>query len=80
MLSRRLLPSQAQVRSTTQRLSGTVYPINHGVFEFTGMTALPPFVVYAPVRLSSQERAAELARYCEALDGLVEREPQVKIG
>lgn len=61
-------------------LSALLYPINHGVFEFTGMTALPPFVVYGPVRLSSQERAAELARYCDELDGLVEREPQVRIG
>ena len=43
------------------------------------MTALPPFVVYGPVRLTLEERAVELSRYCDALDELVEREPQAEI-
>ena len=56
-----------------------LYPVNHGVFEFTGMTALPPFVVYGPVRLSPEGRASELAKYRDALDGLVAQEPRAMI-
>jgi len=42
-----------------------LYPINHGILGFVGFTVLDPFVVYAPVRQSDEERRAHLARYRE---------------
>jgi len=44
-----------------------LYPINHGILGFVGFTVLDPFVVYAPVRLSDEERGAHLARYRERI-------------
>jgi NAD(P)H dehydrogenase (quinone) len=44
-------------------IGALLYPINHGIFAFTGFTVVEPFVVYGPVRLSESERVAELARY-----------------
>ncbi|BAV50907.1 Quinone family NAD [Mesorhizobium loti] len=40
-----------------------LYPIHRGIFEFTGMTVIEPFVVYAPHRTSQAARVAELDRY-----------------
>lgn len=40
-----------------------LFPINHGIFYFTGFTPIEPFIVYSPVRLSDDQRAAELERY-----------------
>jgi NAD(P)H dehydrogenase (quinone) len=42
-----------------------LYPINHGILGFVGFTVLDPFTVYAPVRLSDEERRHHLARYRE---------------
>jgi len=42
-----------------------LFPINHGMLYFTGFTVIEPFLVHAPVRKSSEERAAELKRYRE---------------
>lgn len=47
-----------------------LFPINHGIFFFTGFTPLPPFMVYSPVRLSDEERAVHLARYRKTLEGI----------
>lgn len=44
-------------------MSSILFPINHGILNFVGFTVIEPFVVYAPVRLSPEERAADLARY-----------------
>jgi len=33
-----------------------LYPIQRGVFEFTGFEALPPFVAHGPNRISASER------------------------
>ncbi len=40
-----------------------LYPLNHGIFGFTGFTVLKPFVVYGPNRMSHLERREQLARY-----------------
>jgi NAD(P)H dehydrogenase (quinone) len=37
-----------------------LYPINHGILYFTGITPLEPHIVYSPVRLSDEERKKEL--------------------
>lgn len=58
-----------------QSLEKILYPIHRGILSFTGFTVLPPFVVYAPERLSMQERIAELARYSAVLNHLERIEP-----
>jgi len=40
-----------------------LYPLQHGLFGFTGFTALTPFVVYGPNRMSEADREEQLARY-----------------
>lgn len=42
-----------------------LFPINHGIFFFTGFAVIEPFLVHAPVRISADERAAYLLRYRE---------------
>lgn len=50
---------------------GTIlFPINHGMFAFTGFTVIEPFLVHAPVRISAEERAAHLERYRARVLGL----------
>ncbi|HUH85174.1 MAG TPA: NAD(P)H-dependent oxidoreductase [Stellaceae bacterium] len=46
-------------------IAAILFPINHGILYFTGFTVIEPFLVHAPVRKSTDERAAELARYRE---------------
>lgn len=43
------------------------YPINHGMLYLTGFDVIEAFLVHAPVRLSVDQRAAELARYRERI-------------
>jgi NAD(P)H dehydrogenase (quinone) len=38
-------------------------PIHRGILAFTGFTVIAPFVVYAPNRITAQERQAYLAEY-----------------
>ena len=40
-----------------------LFPINHGILNFVGFLVVEPFVVYAPSRLSPEDRLAHLARY-----------------
>ena len=40
-----------------------LFPINHGIFSFTGFTAVEPFLVHSPVRISAEDRSAQLDRY-----------------
>ena len=56
-------------------LNHLLYPIQHGMFAFTGMSVVPPFVVYGPARITPEEREIALSRYRDYLDQLFEREP-----
>lgn len=56
-------------------LDKILFHINHGMFYFTGMKVLPPFVAWAPVRLSPEQREEYLERYEERLGKLEELEP-----
>lgn len=47
-----------------------LFPIHRGLFGFTGMTALEPFVVYGPNRMEQDARRAELDRYARHLEHL----------
>ncbi|HTE40344.1 MAG TPA: NAD(P)H-dependent oxidoreductase [Steroidobacteraceae bacterium] len=42
-----------------------LHPIHRGILGFAGFTVVEPFVVYAPARISQEERADYLARYVE---------------
>jgi NAD(P)H dehydrogenase (quinone) len=64
---------------TTERFSpGGVYgpieqilkPVNRGVFEYLGLTALPPFTAYAAPRVDDAARAAYLSAWLARLDAL----------
>lgn len=40
-----------------------LFPINHGMFYFTGMKVVEPFICYGPVRKDDEERQNEHKRY-----------------
>lgn len=42
-----------------------LYPIQHGILEFTGFTVWDPFLVHAPQRMSLEERREQLRLYRE---------------
>ncbi len=46
-------------------MDSVLYPIHRGILEFVGFTVLEPFIVFAPQRMSHDDRAMHLARYCE---------------
>ena len=52
-----------------------LYPVHRGVLEFSGFEVLPPFVVYAPSRMTSAQREATLARLHERLSALPANPP-----
>ena len=52
-----------------------LFPIQHGMLYFTGMTVLPPFIAYSPVRKTPQERELEISRHTEYLENLDFLEP-----
>ncbi len=49
-----------------------LFPINHGIFAFTGFTVVEPFLVHSPVRISAEDRAAHLDRYEQRVLGLMD--------
>ncbi|OMP76122.1 MULTISPECIES: NAD(P)H-dependent oxidoreductase [unclassified Chitinophaga] len=49
-------------------------PINRGMLEFVGFSVLEPQVVYAPVRMTEEEREGVLRNYGERLKGIFEEE------
>lgn len=51
-------------------LDTILFPIHHGMLYFTGMTVLPPFISFAPVRKTPEERTEELTRYSAYLSNL----------
>lgn len=57
------------------QLDQILFPINHGMFYFTGMKVLPPFVSFAPVRKDDNERLAELERYVKYLEEIEFADP-----
>ena len=44
-------------------IGAILFPVNHGIFYFTGFTVIEPFLVHGPARMKDGERAAELERY-----------------
>lgn len=44
-----------------------LFPITHGVFSFTGMDALEPYIVYGPAYMTQEERTLVLDNYKKEL-------------
>jgi NAD(P)H dehydrogenase (quinone) len=51
-------------------IASILFPVNHGMFYFTGFTVIEPFLVHGPARMSPAERESHLARYRERVLGL----------
>ncbi len=56
-------------------LADLLFPLQHGVFWFTGMAALEPFAVYGSASLPEEEFAAAAEAYGRRLDGLFTEQP-----
>lgn len=52
-----------------------LFPLHHGIYYFAGMTALPPFVSFAPARSSEEELSGELERMRHYLSELENLKP-----
>ena len=58
---------------------GVLRPVHRGILRFTGFDVLAPLIVYGPVRLSDEQRAAALAAYAQRLRGIA-TEPPIEVG
>lgn len=56
-------------------LQGILRPIHRGMLEFVGFDVLAPHVVYGPVRMSDEQRTAELERFGTRLANLAGEQP-----
>ncbi|PRX51020.1 NAD(P)H dehydrogenase (quinone) [Prauserella shujinwangii] len=56
-------------------LDGVLFPVQHGLFWYTGMAALPPFAVYGADRATEADYAAAAARLRDRLATLQDTEP-----
>ena len=54
-------------------------PIQRGILRFTGWDVLKPNIVYAPVRVSDEQRQAGLDAWAARLRG-IEKERPVEVG
>lgn len=52
-----------------------LFPIQHGIFYFTGMDVLPPFIAWSPARITPEQRQAYLEQYGQRLLALESTEP-----
>jgi NAD(P)H dehydrogenase (quinone) len=59
-------------------LDTILYPIQHGMLYFVGMTVLPPFICFSPARIGDEERKKELERYKNYLSDLKSLTPVYK--
>jgi NAD(P)H dehydrogenase (quinone) len=60
-------------------MMGVLRPIQRGILEFLGFDVLAPHVVYGPVRMSDEQRAAELAAYGARLRMVADEAP-IEVG
>lgn len=61
--------AQFAERGINGPIEDLLFPINHGIFHYTGMAALAPFVEFRTVRFTPDEFAAARARYVARLLG-----------
>ena len=56
-------------------ITNVLFNINHGVLFFVGFQVLPPFIAWAPARVSDEQRAEYLKQYRQRLLALDTAEP-----
>lgn len=56
-------------------LETLLFPVHHGMFWFTGMQSVPPFVAWSAARVDEATRAGYLDEYAERLRGAFDAEP-----
>src|SRR5674476_1466480 len=56
-------------------LNSILFPIHHGVFYFTGMTVLPPFISFGPARSTVDDLNEEIKRHKEYLNNIDHLKP-----
>lgn len=56
-------------------LETILFPIQHGMFYFTGMTVLPAFISFGPARKSNDELKTEITRYEKYLGEIETQKP-----
>jgi len=54
-------------------------PIHRGMLEFVGFDVLAPQIVYAPVRMSDEQRVQELEKFAQRLTGIAGEAP-IEVG
>ncbi len=59
-------------------LNNILYPIQHGMFYFAGMTVLPPFISFSPARITDEERKIQLELYKTYLENITTLKPIYK--
>src|ERR1035437_512960 len=52
-----------------------LFPIHHGIFYFTGMTVVPPFISWSPARATEKELKCEIERYKDYLNSFSTKKP-----
>ncbi|OQO95010.1 NADPH:quinone reductase [Saccharomonospora piscinae] len=62
-------------RGINGELEQVLFPVQHGIFHYTGMEALPPLAVYGADRATDAEYAVAAARLKERLSVLGDLEP-----
>ncbi|MGC3002211.1 NAD(P)H-dependent oxidoreductase [Streptomyces sp. G35A] len=62
-------------RGVHGNLAEVLFPLQHGLFWFTGMTPLEPFAVYGTVDVPEEMFEAATRRYARRLDGIFTDEP-----
>lgn len=58
---------QFSERGINGPIDDLLFPLNHGLFHYTGMEALPPFVAFQTVRTTPEDFEQMQARYIERL-------------
>lgn len=59
-------------------LETILYPIQHGMLYFVGMTVLPPFICFSPARITDEERKKQLEMYRKYLSEINMMDPIYK--
>jgi len=56
-------------------ITAIMRPIHRGMLQFVGFDVLEPQIVYAPVRLTDEQRKQQLATYAARLQGIGQESP-----
>lgn len=68
-------PKQAYNGGKNGDLDTILFPIQHGMFYFAGITVMPPFIAFSPVRQTPEERQEVLEAYDDYLSGIFDAQP-----